>query len=73
VLISTSDHFPWSWWERFVGRFGTFSVVELHLLQVLRQGSFVGKMHDLGWTSRSHFEKHEDAIALHHAVVRYHA
>ncbi|KAI0248716.1 hypothetical protein BJV78DRAFT_1276476 [Lactifluus subvellereus] len=40
---------------------------------VLRQGSFVRKMHDLGWTSRSYFEKREDAAALHHAVVRYHA
>ena len=42
-------------------------------LQVLRQGSFVGKAYDLGWTSSSYFEKHEDAAVLHHAVVRYHA
>lgn len=42
-------------------------------LQVLRQGSFVKKIYDLGWTSSRYFEKHEDAAILHHAVVRYHA
>ncbi|KAH9049000.1 hypothetical protein EDB84DRAFT_1410083 [Lactarius hengduanensis] len=40
---------------------------------VLRQGSFVKKIYDLGWTSSSYFEKHEDAAVLHHAIVRYHA
>ncbi|KAI0265155.1 hypothetical protein BC834DRAFT_802695, partial [Gloeopeniophorella convolvens] len=40
---------------------------------VLRQGSFITKMHDLGWTAPTYFEKHEDALALHHAVMRYHA
>ncbi|KAI9447796.1 hypothetical protein H4582DRAFT_2068384 [Lactarius indigo] len=40
---------------------------------VLRQGSFVKKIYDLGWTSSSYFEKHADAAVLHHAVVRYHA
>ncbi|KAI9467246.1 hypothetical protein BJY52DRAFT_57416 [Lactarius psammicola] len=40
---------------------------------VLRQGSFVKKIYDLGWTSSSYFEKHGDAAVLHHAVVRYHA
>ncbi|KAH9031145.1 hypothetical protein EDB85DRAFT_2243135, partial [Lactarius pseudohatsudake] len=40
---------------------------------VLRQGSFVRNIYDLGWTSSSYFEKHEDAAVLHHAIVRYHA
>jgi len=40
---------------------------------VLRQGSFVKKIHNLGWTSPSYFEKREDAAALHYAIVRYHA
>ncbi|KAH8986680.1 hypothetical protein EDB92DRAFT_2020747 [Lactarius akahatsu] len=30
-------------------------------------------IYDLGWTSSSYFEKHEDAAVLHHAIVRYHA
>ena len=47
--------------------YGTFH------LQVLRQGSFVKKIYDLGWTSSTFFEKHEDAPVLHHAIVRYHA
>jgi hypothetical protein len=50
-----------------------FSTDESCHFQVLRQGSFVRKMYDLGWTSHSYFEKREDAAALHHAVVRYHA
>lgn len=41
--------------------------------QVLRQGSFVQKMHDLGWTAPGFFDKIEDEVALKHAVVRYHA
>lgn len=40
---------------------------------VLRQGSFIRKIHNLGWTSPSYFEKREDAVALHYAIVRYHA
>jgi len=40
---------------------------------VLRQGSFISKVHDLGWTSPSYFEKREGAVALHYAIVRYHA
>jgi hypothetical protein len=51
----------------------TFSAVELYYFQVLRQGFFARMMHDLGWTSSSYFEKYEDAVALHYAIVRYHA
>ncbi|VDB87855.1 unnamed protein product [Peniophora sp. CBMAI 1063] len=40
---------------------------------VLRQGSFVVKMTDLGWTAPGCFEASEDERALHHASARYHA
>jgi hypothetical protein len=41
--------------------------------QVLRQGSFIKKMHDLGWTEPSYFNSGEDEVVLQHAVARYHA
>ncbi|KAF9463652.1 hypothetical protein BDZ94DRAFT_1192440, partial [Collybia nuda] len=40
---------------------------------VLRQGSFVKKMHDLLWTRPDFFQSREDEVALQHAVARYHA
>ncbi|KII94204.1 hypothetical protein PLICRDRAFT_419726 [Plicaturopsis crispa FD-325 SS-3] len=40
---------------------------------VLRQGSFVKKMHDLGWTEPGFFNSREDSVALEHCVARYHA
>ncbi|KAF8189720.1 hypothetical protein BJ912DRAFT_1058966 [Pholiota molesta] len=40
---------------------------------VLRQGSFVQKMFDFGWTKRGYFDGSEDELALHHALARYHA
>ncbi|KAF7304477.1 hypothetical protein HMN09_00850000 [Mycena chlorophos] len=40
---------------------------------VLRQGSFVSKMHQLGWTKPGAFDSHEDQLALLHVVARYHA
>ncbi|KAJ7343339.1 hypothetical protein DFH08DRAFT_703050 [Mycena albidolilacea] len=40
---------------------------------VLRQGSFVAKMHDLQWTKPGFFDSAEDEIALQHAMARYHA
>ncbi|EAU82563.2 hypothetical protein CC1G_12143 [Coprinopsis cinerea okayama7 len=40
---------------------------------VLRQGSFVKKMYDLGWTGPGYFDAPEDEIALQHALARYHA
>lgn len=43
------------------------------LWKVLRQGSFVRKMYDLGWTSPGYFDSTEDELALHHASARYHA
>jgi hypothetical protein len=41
--------------------------------QVLRQGSFVKKLHALRWTEPDFFETSEDEIALQHAIARYHA
>ena len=40
---------------------------------VLRQCSFVDKMHKLGWTNPERFKSHQDEIVLVHAAVRYHA
>ncbi|KAH0835046.1 hypothetical protein J3R83DRAFT_10783 [Lanmaoa asiatica] len=40
---------------------------------VLRQGSFVGKMVDLGWTDPEFFADEEEMVVLQHCVARYHA
>ncbi|KAF8905840.1 hypothetical protein CPB84DRAFT_1960342 [Gymnopilus junonius] len=40
---------------------------------VLRQGSFIAKMHDLGWTHPGFFDRPDDELALQHALARYHA
>ncbi|KAL0950336.1 hypothetical protein HGRIS_010307 [Hohenbuehelia grisea] len=40
---------------------------------VLRQGSFTKKMNDLQWTLPGYFSSSVDAIALQHAIARYHA
>ncbi|KAJ7494422.1 hypothetical protein B0H11DRAFT_1717508 [Mycena galericulata] len=40
---------------------------------ILRQGSFVTKMYDLGWTKPGFFDSAEDEVALQHAIARYHA
>ncbi|KAF8886972.1 hypothetical protein BD779DRAFT_1673001 [Infundibulicybe gibba] len=40
---------------------------------VLRQGSFITKMHDLGWTEPQFFDRREDEVALEHTIARYHA
>lgn len=73
VLTATKDHSPQSWSERYVLRFPASSADESRYVQVLRQSSFVKKIHDLDWTSPCYFEKREDAVALHYAIVRYHA
>jgi hypothetical protein len=41
--------------------------------KVIRQGSFVKKMTDLGWTEPSFFVAEEDQVVLQLAVARYHA
>lgn len=41
--------------------------------QVLRQGAFTEKMHQLGWSQPGFFDSKEDEVALHHCVSRYHA
>ncbi|KDQ53342.1 hypothetical protein JAAARDRAFT_161844 [Jaapia argillacea MUCL 33604] len=40
---------------------------------VLRQGTFVKKMHDIGWTDPDFFNLAEDMVALQHSIARYHA
>ncbi|KAG7447867.1 uncharacterized protein BT62DRAFT_870840, partial [Guyanagaster necrorhizus] len=40
---------------------------------VLRQGSFVDKMHKLGWTDLDFFSFSEDEVPLKHCIARYHA
>ncbi|KAF9034118.1 hypothetical protein BJ165DRAFT_1514086 [Panaeolus papilionaceus] len=39
---------------------------------VLRQGSFVKKMYDLGWTKYGFFDGADHEIVLHRATARYH-
>ncbi|KDQ63946.1 hypothetical protein JAAARDRAFT_187341 [Jaapia argillacea MUCL 33604] len=40
---------------------------------VLRQGTFVKKMHDIGWTDPYFFNSTSDMVTLQHSVARYHA
>ncbi|KAH9483132.1 Glycine-rich domain-containing protein 1 [Psilocybe cubensis] len=40
---------------------------------VLRQGSFVNKMHGLGWTKSGFFDEPGDELVLQHGLARYHA
>ncbi|KAG6865062.1 hypothetical protein C0991_005381 [Blastosporella zonata] len=40
---------------------------------VVRQGSFVKKMHELQWTQPHFFDSNEDEVALQHSIARYHA
>ena len=40
---------------------------------VLRQGSFVDKMHEFAWTEPTYFDDAIDEVVLVHAIARYHA
>ncbi|KAJ3557415.1 hypothetical protein NM688_g1475 [Phlebia brevispora] len=40
---------------------------------VIRQGSFVDKMHNFGWTETGYFDSKEDEAVLVHSIARYHA
>ena len=40
---------------------------------VIRQGSFIDKMHDFGWTETGYFDDPVDEVVLAHAIARYHA
>ncbi|KAG6917585.1 hypothetical protein DXG01_001933 [Tephrocybe rancida] len=40
---------------------------------IMRQGSFIKKMGDLGWTDPKWFGGTDDEIVLEHAIARYHA
>lgn len=43
------------------------------LVQVIRQGSFIDKMCQFGWTNRGMFDEPEEEVVLQHALARYHA
>lgn len=38
---------------------------------ILRQGSFVTKMHELQWTRPGFFDNREDEAVLRHCIARY--
>lgn len=40
---------------------------------VIRQCSFIDKMHQLKWTTPGYFDSPEDKDVLVHAIIRYHA
>lgn len=40
---------------------------------VIRQGSFIEKMHSFGWTQADFFDAPQDEVVLVHAITRYHA
>ena len=40
---------------------------------VIRQCSFVDKMHNFGWTEPGYFDDKEDEMVLVHSIARYHA
>jgi hypothetical protein len=40
---------------------------------VVRQGLFIDKMHDFGWTEPFAFDREEDEVVLVHCIARYHA
>lgn len=39
---------------------------------IVRQCSFVDKMHEFGWSSPGFFDLPEDELVLQHAIARYH-
>ena len=40
---------------------------------VIRQGSFIDKMTEFGWTEPGYFDARKDELVLVHAISRYHA
>ena len=40
---------------------------------VIRQGLFIEKLHNLGWTKPGYFDDSEDEEVLAHAIAKYHA
>lgn len=57
-----------------MGAYSSDSIASIDLVgAVLRQGSFVEKMHDLRWTEQGYFDGPEDQVVLQHSVARYHA
>uniref|UniRef100_A0A8H8CLD4 Uncharacterized protein n=1 Tax=Psilocybe cubensis TaxID=181762 RepID=A0A8H8CLD4_PSICU len=59
---------------RIVSAYNDDKVYSIDLVgAVLRQGSFVNKMRELGWTSSRFFDGSSNELALQHALSRYHA
>ncbi|PCH43724.1 hypothetical protein WOLCODRAFT_75486 [Wolfiporia cocos MD-104 SS10] len=40
---------------------------------VIRQGSFIDKMYEFGWTDPTFFQDEDETIVLEHVIARYHA
>ncbi|KAK0447632.1 hypothetical protein EV421DRAFT_1706368 [Armillaria borealis] len=60
--------------SRIMSAYEDDKIFSLYLIgAVLRQGSFVDKMHKLGWTEPDFFSSSEDEVALKHCTARYHA
>ncbi|KAK0472456.1 hypothetical protein IW261DRAFT_1343552 [Armillaria novae-zelandiae] len=59
---------------RIVSAYKDDQIFSLDLIgAVLRQGTFVDKMHKLCWTEPGFFSSAEDEVALKHSTARYHA
>ncbi|KAG6334620.1 hypothetical protein ID866_4472 [Astraeus odoratus] len=59
--------------ERVLGAYTNDRMFSIDLVgAVLRQGSFVDKMHGLGWTKPDFFDS-DNAVVLRHCITRYHA
>ncbi|KAG6907306.1 hypothetical protein DXG01_009470 [Tephrocybe rancida] len=60
--------------RRIISAYQTAYVFSIDLVgAVLRQGSFVKKMHDLQWTRPGFFDSKDDEVVLQHSIARYHA
>ncbi|PCH42480.1 hypothetical protein WOLCODRAFT_120640 [Wolfiporia cocos MD-104 SS10] len=40
---------------------------------IIRQGSFIDKMYEFGWTDSAFYQDENEQIVLEHAIARYHA
>ncbi|KAG6908090.1 hypothetical protein DXG01_006181 [Tephrocybe rancida] len=59
--------------DRILAAYGVRGPFSVDLVgAVIRQGSFIKKMHDLKWTEPTFFHGPDDELALQHAIARYH-
>ncbi|KAF8885821.1 hypothetical protein BD779DRAFT_1646525, partial [Infundibulicybe gibba] len=74
VMASTTKVKDRNLVERIMGAYSDDKLFSVDLRSaVLRQGSFIIKMYDLGWTKPQFFDHEEDEVALQHSIARYHA